>query len=162
MRSIFKGHFMPFDRFSHGSCENIQRDEELSRRSSSLWDPTPGFCRAYSSHRLFAGCCGRALRGALLQTSCLRVKRLDGGSRTALVSDCDRRFWWSWCHLSFSLAGLLILDLTFSKTLLIKILMVMELWFFFGTIKCETIYLEKENKLLPAAKMIKKINDYID
>ena len=34
------------------SCENIQRDEELSRRSSSLWDPTPGFCRANSSHRL--------------------------------------------------------------------------------------------------------------
>ena len=33
---------------------------------------------------------------------------------------------------------------------------------FFGTLKCETIYLEKENKLLPAAKMIKKINDYID
>ena len=37
---------------SHGSCENIQRDEELSRRSSSLWDPSPGFCRANSSHRL--------------------------------------------------------------------------------------------------------------
>jgi len=33
---------------------------------------------------------------------------------------------------------------------------------FFGTLKCETIYLEKDNKLLPAAKMIKKINDYID
>jgi len=56
--------------FSHGSCENIQRDEELSRRSSSCAtgrresnagrkpisvgqrDPTPGFCRANSSHRL--------------------------------------------------------------------------------------------------------------
>ncbi|HOA08141.1 MAG TPA: hypothetical protein PKM07_09630, partial [Spirochaetota bacterium] len=39
----------------------------------------------------FAGCCGRPLRVAFLQTSCLRLKRLDGGSPTALVSDCVGR-----------------------------------------------------------------------
>ena len=33
----------------------------------------------------FAGCCGRPLRVALLRTSCLLLKRLDGGSPTALV-----------------------------------------------------------------------------
>ena len=33
---------------------------------------------------------------------------------------------------------------------------------FFGTLKCETIYLEDETKLLPAAMMIKMLNDYID
>jgi len=38
----------------------------------------------------FAGCCGRPLRVALLQTSCLLLKRLDGGSPTALVSAFGR------------------------------------------------------------------------
>jgi len=32
---------------------------------------------------------------------------------------------------------------------------------FFGTLKCETIYLEDDNKLFPASMMIKMINDYI-
>ena len=38
----------------------------------------------------FAGCCGRALRGAFIFTSCQILKRLDGGSRTALVSSYAR------------------------------------------------------------------------
>jgi len=39
-----------------------------------------------------AGCCGRALRGAFIPTSCRKLKRLGGGSPTALVSDCVGRF----------------------------------------------------------------------
>jgi len=49
--------------------------------------PLRGACRANSSHRLC-----RMLRSPVasrfLQTSCLRLMRLDGGSPTALVSDC--------------------------------------------------------------------------
>jgi hypothetical protein len=50
----------------------------------------------------FAGCCGRPLRVAFLQTSCLRLKRLDGGSPTALVSDCVGRLNGFILHSSFS------------------------------------------------------------
>jgi putative transposase len=32
---------------------------------------------------------------------------------------------------------------------------------FFGTLKCETIYLEKKQALLPAAELIKKLDEYI-
>ena len=40
----------------------------------------------------FAGCCGRPLRGAFFKLPVWGLKRLDGGSPTALVSDCVGRF----------------------------------------------------------------------
>ena len=53
----------------------------------------------------FAGCYGRPLRVAFLQTSCLRLKRLDGGSPTALVSVFDRRLKGFFSHSFFAFQG---------------------------------------------------------
>jgi len=52
------------------SCAPGRRESNADTTSISVGqrDPTPGFCRANSSHRLFAGCCGRPSGVALSAT----------------------------------------------------------------------------------------------
>ena len=65
----------------------IQRRQEADTRWTV--QSHPGFFYALIFAPLSADCESFAyIRVAFLQTSCLRLKRLDGGSPTALVSDC--------------------------------------------------------------------------